>query len=176
MSNRTASIWGDIILLLVLHVLFVLSVVALRWAGVLRPMSLMDWAIVIGALISLALSTLFSSIASGGHAYHRLGYELCGLSLGTCLSLFVAKSMAGSAALPHLGHGLGLRLSASQQIGAVALAAFLSVFGLTLTALIVRTVDGPAPVRWRAALSLISFLVGVSLLLIYVAMLVGAGA
>ena len=176
MDKDGTTIWGDLGSIAALVAMFVASLYGLQWLGFGIATNTADIVLLGGALLSLALSAIFNIYASKGHAYHRYGFELCGLTLGTCLSLLTAQLLSGEAALPRLGHVvLGPELTHAGQVAVVSLLGFFSVMGLSLTALIVRAVDHDTPAHPNG-LSLLSFLVGFSILFGYVAVLLGAGA
>jgi hypothetical protein len=102
--NNKASVWGDVGFVLVIVAVFVGAVYLLQWLGLLAPTDRADWIVLGGALLSLGLSAVFNIYSANGYAYHRLGFELCGLTFGTCLSLLVAQMLSAEAALPRLGH------------------------------------------------------------------------
>ena len=177
MSNKKTTDWGDIAFVIVTVAVFVGAVYLLQWLGLLAPTELADRIILGGALLTLGMSAVFNMYSSDGHSYHRLGFELCGMTLGTCLSLLVAQMLSGEAVLPRLGHSaLGIALDHSQQVALVSLLGFTSVFGLGITAKIVRAVDGDNPPPYPNGLSFLSFCFGLVILLGYVWVLLGAGA
>jgi hypothetical protein len=177
MSRRKPTIWGDIVFVLIIVCMFVIVVYGLHFLVKLPPLQLADQVILGGALLSLGISAMFNIYASDGHAYDRFGFELCGVTLGTCLSLLTAQLLSGKEALPRLGHMVsGWKLDHSEQVAVVSLLGFVSVFGLALTAHIVRSLAGESHPACPNLLSFISFVVGFLILFGYVSVLLGAGA
>ena len=177
MSNKKTTVWGDIAFVFVTVAVFVVAVYLLQWFGLVAATELADRIIIGGALLSLGMSAVFNIYSSDGYAYHRLGFELCGMTLGTCLSLLVAQVLSGEAVLPRLGHAaLGIALNHSQQVSLVSLLGFTSVFGLGMTAHIVRAVDGANPPPYANGLSFGELLHWSCVLFGYVWTLLGAGA
>jgi hypothetical protein len=69
-----------------------------------------------------------------------------------------------------------MALNHSQQVSLVSVLGFTSVFGLAMTAHIVRAVDGQPPPSYSNGLSFLSFCIGLIILFGYVWILLGAGA
>lgn len=177
MSSGKATVWGDIFFLSIIVAVFFLVLFLLKTFGLVHPIQLIDKVLIGGALLALGINAIFNIYSSEGHAYHRLGFELCGLTLGTCLSLLVAKVLSGTDALPRLGYAaLDMTLSQSQQVSLVSLVGLGSILGMGITAHIVRSVEGDIPPPCPEALSFISFLFGVAIMFGYITVLLGAGA
>jgi hypothetical protein len=178
MSGKSPSIWGDIVFVCVIVGMLGVILAALRWLGILPQLQFADFLILTGAALSLGITAMFNIYASDGRAYHRLGFELCSLTFGTCLSLVTAELWSGKDVLPRLGNlAFGKTLSHPQQVALVAFLGFVSVFGLAFTAHIVRAVDNTTkPPKNPNVLSMISFTAGFTILFGYVYVLLGAGA
>lgn len=177
--TKKSTIWGDLAYLSLVPALFLVAVLCLRSLGWLPPMSRLDHLIVGGAVLAATLTTVFALASSDGPSFHRLGFDLCSLTFGSCLALLVAQLASDRPALPRLGNAmLGTTLSASQQVAVVALLGFGSVAGLAVTAHIVRAVDqvgNRAKPRYPGLLCAGSLMVGAALILMYVLVLLGAG-
>lgn len=173
------SVWGDLFYLILPVVLFPGAVYLGVKLRVVEPITGADWLVLLAAIIAVAVTNMFGFYASIRAEVHRLGYELCALSLGACLSLLAAQLVSETDLLPGVsGSRIGDVFTVvpgeivAQRVALISLIGFVSVVALGVTARIVRAVDHEKP-RKPAWLKLISYIAGFAMLFTYVALLVG---
>lgn len=179
MDDENQPMWGDVLYLGVVAAAFALAVWILRFAGAIPQFKLADFFVVFGALLALEITEMFNIRASNGHAYHRLGVEISGLTLGTCISLVTVQIWCGRSVLPKLGDALfHATLSHANQEAIVMTLALVSVLVLGVTSDNVRKIEEKKKKSGSrsSGLSFFSFLLGMSLLLAYTLLMVGAGS
>lgn len=176
MPEKKQNIWGDIAYVIVFTGAFVGVVYILRRLSWIPQLGTSDVFVLFGAYLALAFSALLNAYASEGYAYHRLGYDLCALTLGTSLSLLAALALSKTDVLPHLGTALaGATIGTGHQAAIVGLMGFASVLAMLGTARIVRSLDGDENPKGESLLALLSFLIGLGMLFAYALLLVGSG-
>ena len=108
--SRESSVWADLASVALPIVLFAISVFIGLRLGLIAPLRKASVAVVATAMLSIGLSNMFGFYAAKRAELHRIGFQLCGLNLGTCLSLLAIQLLSSNDVLPGLA---GSRLASA---------------------------------------------------------------
>ncbi len=178
-AGSEPSAWTDLASVVLPIVLFVVAVLVGLKLGLIGPLRKANVAVLAMAMLSIGLTNLFGFYAAKRAALHRVGFQLCGLNLGTCLSLLAVQLLSSADILPGLGGSTVAKALdflpggiVAQRAAMISLLGFGSVLTLGMTARIVRAIDHETP-KWPAALKLLSYAIGFSMLFVYVWLIMG---
>ena len=151
-DSDESTVWIDLAYVALPIALFAVSVLIGLKTGLIPPLRKATVAVLVTAMLSIALTNMFGFYAAKRVELHRVGYQLCGLTLGTCLSLLAVQLLTLNDVLPRLaGTTVGDALDflpggiVVQRVGLLCLCGFASVLTLGLTARIVRAVEHEKP-------------------------------
>jgi hypothetical protein len=177
-STREPSVWADLASVALPIMLFAISVFIGLKLGLIAPLSKASVAVLATAMLSIGLTNMFGFYAEKRAELHRIGFQLCGLNLGTCLSLLAIQLLSSNDVLPGLA---GSKLAnlfdflpsvVAQRAGMISLLGFISILTLGMTARIVRAIDHESP-KWPAALKLFSYAIGFTMIFANVLLIMG---
>ena len=177
--SRDPSVWADLGSVALPIVLFAISVFIGLQLGLIAPLRKASMAVLATAMLSIGITNMFGFYAAKRAELHRIGFQLCGLNLGTCLSLLAVQLLSSNDVLPGLtGSTLANAFDflpggiVVQRAGLICFSAFISILTLGLTARIVRAIDYESP-KWPAVLKLLCYAAGYAMIFANVLLIMG---
>ncbi len=180
MTNDKSSVWKDLPFILLPFILFPVTVFIGQKIGWIPVVSGKGWLILFGGMIAVASANMFGTVSSPKKdRFHRVGYELCAMSLGTGISLFSAQLISPVDLIPGFSKSfIGILLMIIpggviiQRLGFFALMTFFSFLTLGINARIVCAVENEKP-SYGACLQFISYCIGSAMLFLHISALMG---